>query len=164
MQKAKRLYKWMNAPVVQESFISDIVLLLPRVVCGYFLATDFGASKFGLPWSPAENNLGLFEVAYWFPADVAEFGGIFALFPGFLAWLAAFSEAIGGIFLAIGLNTRIASFLIVCTMLVAIFAQKWGQGVWGMLPAFGFLWVGLYSLVLGSGRFGLDNVIHARIK
>jgi putative oxidoreductase len=127
------------------------------------LALDFGASKFGMPWSPAEKNLGFFEVVDWFPADVAEYGGVFAMFPVFFAWMGGFSEAVGGLFLALGLKTRYAAFLIVCTMLVAIFGQKWDQGVWGMLPAMGFLWVGIYSLALGSGRFGLDYLIDKKL-
>ena len=109
-----------------------------------------------------ENELGLFEVAYWFPDDVASYGGLFAAFPAFFAWMGAFSEAVGGLFFAFGLKTRFASFLIMCTMLVAIFLQKWGQGSWGMLPAMGFLWVSLYNLYFGSGRFGLDYLISRR--
>ncbi|WP_435578765.1 hypothetical protein [Gilvibacter sp.] len=36
-----------------------------------------------MPWSPAEKELGLFEVVDWFPEDVKAFGGIFALAPTF---------------------------------------------------------------------------------
>ncbi|MEL6124060.1 MAG: DoxX family protein, partial [Bacteroidota bacterium] len=104
-------------------------------------------------------TLGRVEVVYWFPEDVAEYGGIFALFPGFFAWMGAFSEAVGGLFLASGLLTRVSAFLIMCTMLVAIFMQKWDAGIWNMLPAMGFLWVALFHLVLGSGRFGVDHLI-----
>lgn len=117
-----------------------------------------------MPWSDPELNLGLFEVVYWFPADVAQFGGIFAMFPVFFAWIAGFSETIGGLMLVLGFKTRIAAFLIVCTMLVAIFLQQIDNGVWNMLPALGFLWVGIYSLINGSGRFGLDYLIIKRIK
>lgn len=137
----------------------DIILALPRVICGFLLSADFGASKFGLPWSPAENNLHLFEVAFWFPQDVAEYGGIFKAFPVFFAWTGAFSEAVGGIFLLLGLHTRIASVLIVCTMLVAIFMQQLQNGLWNMLPAMGFLWVGIYTMIIGSGKFGTDYII-----
>ncbi len=73
--------------------------------------------------------------------------------------MAAFSEAVGGIFLLLGLQTRIASLLIVATMSGAIFLQQINQGMWNTLPALGFLWVSLYSLVLGSGRFGVDYLI-----
>ena len=87
MEKLLRFYKWFNKPVLQKSFIGDLVFALTRVICGLLLAIDFGSSKFGMPWSPEENNLGLFEVAYWFPGDVAEYGGIFAMFPIFFAWM-----------------------------------------------------------------------------
>jgi len=135
------------------------MIFLPRAICGIMLSAGFGADKFGMPWSPAEANLSLFEVAAWFPVDVAEYGGIFAMFPVFFAWMGAFSEAVGGIFLALGWHTRIAAFLLVCTMLVAIFLQQWGGGTWNLLPAASFLWVGIYHVVLGSGRFGIDHLV-----
>lgn len=157
MDNILKISRFISQPVLQASWIADLFLALPRFICGFLLASSFGADKFGMPWSPVHKNLGLFEVAYWFPQDVAEYGGIFALFPVFFAWMGAFSEAVGGIFLALGFKTRIAAFLIICTMLTAIFMQKMGQGMWGILSAAGFLWVGMYSLILGSGRFGLDN-------
>ena len=134
----------------------DFVLAIPRIVCGFLLTSSFGASKFGLPWSPVDNNLGLFEVAFWFPKDVASYGGIFATAPAFFAWMGAFSEAVGGLTLLLGFQTRLSSFLVVCTMLVAIFEQQINNGIWNMLPALGFLWVSLFTLILGSGRFGID--------
>ncbi|GAA4275831.1 DoxX family protein [Aquimarina mytili] len=152
------------SPTVQTSWISDASFAIPRILCGFFLAVNFGSSKFGMPWTPADKNLMLFEVVEWFPKDIAEYGGIFAITPVFFAWMGAASEAIGGIFLALGLKTRIASFFILCTMLVAIFFQKWNQGLWGMLPALGFLWVSIYNLILGSGRFGLDYILTKRIE
>ncbi|RTQ45995.1 DoxX family membrane protein [Hymenobacter gummosus] len=146
-------------PLLLPHWWQDALLLLPRLVCGYLLAADFGASKFGLPWSPPDNNLGLFEVAYWFPQDVAAYGGVFALFPAFFAWMGAFSEAVGGLLLAAGLLTRVSAGLIICTMLVAIFCQQLPQGTWNALPAAGFLWAALPALLLGSGRFGLDYLL-----
>jgi putative oxidoreductase len=105
----------------------------------------------------------LFEVASWFPEDVAKFGVPFSLMPWLFAWLAAASEAIGGLFLAAGFQTRISAFLILCTMLVAVFFQKWDQGTWAMLPAMGFLWVSIYSLILGSGKLSFDYLISKRL-
>ena len=149
------LYK----PVVQHSVFADMLLAIPRIVGGVLLAAEFGAPKFGMPWTPDDRNLKLFEVIYWFPQDVENFGGLFAMFPVFFAWMGAFSEAVGGLLLALGFKTRLWAFLIMCTMLVAILFQKWGQGTWGMLPAMGFLWISIYSLVLGSGRFGIDYLL-----
>lgn len=150
------LIQKITKPIVLTHWTQDLILTIPRVVCGYLLSVEFGSPKFGLPWSPEDNNLGLFEVAYWFPHDVAQYGGIFAIAPIFFAWMGAFSEGIGGLLLLLGIQTRIASFLIMCTMLVAIFMQQIQNGLWNCLPALGFLWIGLFYIVLGSGRFGID--------
>lgn len=141
----------------------DLLFAIPRIVCGYLLTSDFGAAKFGLPWSPADNNLKFFEVAFWFPNDVAEYGGIFAMFPAFFAWMGAFSEAVGGIFLLLGLFTRPFAVLVFITMFVAVFFQQMNQGVWNMLPAMGIMWVSLFYIILGSGRFGLDYIIAKKL-
>ena len=146
-------------PILLPHWLQDLFLAIPRIICGFLLTSNFGASKFGLPWSPVDKNLGLFEVAFWFPKDVSHYGGIFALFPIFFAWIGAFSEAIGGIFLLIGFQTRIASFLIMSTMLVAIFMQQINNGLWNCLAAMGFLWVATFTLILGSGRFGIDYLL-----
>lgn len=155
----KNILNKTTQPILLPYWWQDLFLTIPRLICGYLLTTDFGAAKFGLPWSPADNNLGFFEVAFWFPNDVADYGGIFAIAPAFFAWMGAFSEAVGGLLLLFGLQTRVASFLILCTMLVAIFMQQWQEGMWMMLPAMGFLWVAMIHLVLGSGRFGIDYLL-----
>jgi len=141
----------------------DLLFAIPRIVCGYLLTSDFGAAKFGLPWSPADNNLNFFEVAFWFPNDVAEYGGVFAMFPAFFAWMGAFSEAVGGIFLLLGLFTRPFAVLVFITMFVAVFFQQMNQGVWNMLPAMGIMWVSLFYIILSSGRFGLDYIIAKKL-
>ena len=151
-----KLFKQITNPILMPLWWQDFIILIPRIVCGYLLASSFGADKFGLPWSNPDNGLGLFEVAFWFPQDVAGYGGIFAIAPRFFAWMGAFAEAVGGITLALGFQTRISGFLIMCTMLVAIFMQQINNGMWNCLPAMGFLWVGIFYMILGSGRFGVD--------
>ena len=155
MKKIKQLTK----PMLLPFWWQDVMISIPRIVCGYLLTTNFGAAKFGMPWSPVDNNLGLFEVAFWFPKDVAAYGGLFAIAPAFFAWMGAFSEAVGGLFLLLGFQTRIASFLLLMTMLVAVFMQQINNGLWNCLPAMGFLWVSLYTLIMGSGRIGIDYLI-----
>ena len=81
------LLKRLFTPVLQPQWGADLVFAIIRFITGMLLALDFGASKFGMPWSPKENELGLFEVAYWFPDDVASYGGIFAAFPAFFTWM-----------------------------------------------------------------------------
>ena len=157
--------RWLTAltrPARLPHWSADLLLLIPRVVCGYLLTKEFGAPKFGLPWSPPDNNLGLFEVAFWFPDDVRAFGGPFAWAPDTFAWLGAFSEGVGGIFIMLGLQTRVAAFMVASTMLVAIVGQQWQNGMWAMLPAAGFLWLGMMLMAVGSGRFGLDALFGGR--
>jgi len=150
-------------PVILDSWVMNILIAIPRILGGLLLCLEFGSSKFGMPWSTTE-EMGMFQVADWFPEDVANFGLPFSLAPVFFAWMGAATEAIGGIFLALGLGTRFWSALIAFTMLIAIFLQKWPDlmeygSSWPVLPAAGFLWLSLYSLVLGSGKIGLDYLI-----
>lgn len=155
----KRIFLYITRPVILPELWQDIMVVFPRLICGYFMAFNFGAAKFGMPWSEARLNLSLFEVAFWFPNDVAAFGGLFAKFPVFFAWMGTFSEAVGGLLLLVGFQTRISALLIFCTMLVAAFCQQWQNGYWNMLPALGFAFICIYCFTLGSGRFGLDYLI-----
>ncbi len=164
MNKFKNYFYELIKPVELPGIITNIFIAVPRIIGGLGLALYFGASKFGMPWTPEDKNLSLFEVSAWFPEDVEKFGIPFSLAPVLFAWLAAAGEAIGGLFLAIGLQTRIFSAIILITMLVAIFLQKWDSGFWSMLPAMSFLWVSVYSLILGSGKFGIDYLIAKKIK
>ncbi len=125
---------------------NDLFTAIPRIVCGYLLCTSFGWSKCPVP--------------AWFVSDVAALG-----FPAplFFAWAAVLSEVVGGALLVLGLATRVASGFLICTMLSAIFLQKWHGEVWEMLPAMGFLWVAIFGLMQGSGRFGLDYFISQKI-
>lgn len=160
----KKILKTLITPVLHPNWIADLIFAIVRFACGMGLSIGFGADKFGVPWTAESQNLNLFEVSAWFPEDVAQYGGIFAIAPVFFAWMGAFSEAVGGVFLALGLKTRVASFLIICTMLVAILCQKINGPLWNMLPAMSFLWVAIYNLFLGSGRFGLDYLISKKLK
>ena len=153
----KNLWNHIIRPSQLKNLGAHILIAIPRIICGLLLTIDFGASKFGMPWTEGDRELGLFEVAEWFVGDVGAMGFPFSIAPAFFAWMAAGSEAIGGVFFTLGLGTRIVAALLICTMLVAIIFQGGKQGTWSMLPAMGFLWVSLYALVLGSGKIGLDH-------
>jgi putative oxidoreductase len=49
-------------------------------------------------------------------------------FPALLAYLAAYTEVIGAVLLAVGLATRWISIPLIVTMLVAVFAVHWDNG------------------------------------
>ncbi|MEM9647066.1 MAG: DoxX family protein [Bacteroidota bacterium] len=156
------------APYPFDKLATNLGIAIPRILGGLSLCLEFGSPKFGMPWSTTE-EMGLFQVAKWFPEDVAQFGIPFSLAPWLFAWLGAASEAIGGLFLALGLGTRISAFFIAMTMLTAIFLQKWPEAMefgssWPFLPAAGFLWIAIYSLIFGSGKIGLDYLLAKRWK
>lgn len=158
------MLKKLITPYLMPHLMQDLVLAIPRITFGYFLAVNFGASKFGMPWSDTDKNLKLFEIAFWFPTDVAKYGGVFAMFPIFLAWMAAFSETIGGCAWVLGFQTRLFSFLIFCTMLVVVFVHQMQNGLWNMMPGMGILFTSLFGMIQGSGRFGLDYLISKKLK
>lgn len=165
--KAKLVLSGMTKPVYFKSWYTNILIALPRILGGLMLSFEFGSSKFGMPWSTT-SELGLFQVAEWFPEDVSKFGFPFSLSPLLFAWLGAATEAIGGLFFALGLGTRFWSGLIAITMLTAILLQKWPEVMeygssWPALPAAGFLWIALYCIVLGSGKIGLDHVLSKKM-
>jgi putative oxidoreductase len=143
----KKLFSKIITPTYTATWYSDLLLALPRIIGCYFLAVNFGGSKFPCP--------------DWFVKDVAGYG---FPFPTFFAWAAVLAETLGGVMLVLGFFTRLAGLMVVITMLVAIFFQKWGGEVWEMLPAMGFLWIGLYAVVMGSGRIGIDHLISKYLK
>jgi putative oxidoreductase len=71
-----------------------------------------------MPWSPIDSNLGLFEVAL-VPKRCCNMAESLLLLLHF-AWMGAFLKLLA-VALINGFQTRLASFLIMCTMLVAIF-------------------------------------------
>ncbi len=84
----------------------DWGLLVLRVFSGLGIAFGHGLGK--LP--PSDR----------FIAGTAELG--FPM-PFVFAWVAALSEFLGGIFIALGIFTRPAAFMVLMTMLVAVFRR-----------------------------------------
>lgn len=124
------------------SYTANAGLALLRIFAGVALAFSHGAGKIppgeGLIQGTA--NLG-------FPMPV------------FFAWAAGMSEFLGGIFLALGFLTRLSSFFIAFTMLVAL------VGVHGADPfnkqelAFMYLFVALAFLLKGAGDWSVDSFL-----
>ncbi|AGT30607.1 DoxX family protein [Anoxybacillus geothermalis] len=119
-------------------------LLILRVVLGVTFLIH-GIAKF---------QMGLGNVAGWFESiGVA----------GFLGYVVAFIELIGGMALILGLGTRMISALLACVMLGAIFTAKLSAGFLGNGQTAGYeLDVTLLSVAIalclsGSRLFALDN-------
>ncbi|HYE77622.1 MAG TPA: DoxX family protein [bacterium] len=133
------------ATAVSNSRAADAGLFLLRAFAGLTMLQAHGLRKF----PPSEQ----------FIAGVGEMG-----FPApeFFAWMASFSEVFGGTLLAIGLLTRPAAFLILCTMLVAGLIRHAPDPFNVKELAFVYAGIALLYLLYGSGRFGLDYLLFNR--
>lgn len=122
------------------SFAGNAGSALLRIFAGVAMAFGHGAGK--LP--PGE---GLISRAgqMGFPA------------PEFFAWAAALSEFAGGILLALGLFTRLSSFFIGATMLVALVGVHAADPFAAQEKAFLYLFIALAYLIKGSGDWSIDS-------
>lgn len=79
--------------------------------------------------------------------------------PQVMAYLAALSESLGALLLAIGLLTRPAAFMILCTMSVAIFGALGDQPFAKQELAWLYFIPALMFLFKGAGKWSLDYFI-----
>lgn len=135
--------------VAHANFQSLALLVLRVVAGGAFMLHGWGKIQAPMSWMGAE-----------------------APVPGFLQFLAAFSEFGGGLAWIIGLLTPLASLGLFATMTVAaamhliVRQDPWVSMTGGMSgePALGYLTVALLLLAMGPGRFSLDAVIFGNRK
>ena len=74
-------------------------------------------------------------------------------------FIAAFSESIGALMIAVGLLTRPTAFLLTFTMVVATSKKLFEGGVDAIELPFLFLVLSLVILLKGSGKYSLDQLI-----
>ena len=124
------------------SYTANAGLTLLRIFAGIALAFSHGFGKVppgeGLIQGTA--NLG-------FPTPV------------FFAWAAGLSEFLGGIFLALGLLTRFASFFIACVMLTALIGVHSADPFNKQELAFMYLFIALAFLIKGAGDWSVDSFL-----
>lgn len=82
-----------------------------------------------------------------------------------LMYVAGVVEFFGGLAIALGLFTQIAAFLAAGQMAVAYLMAHAGQGFWPILNrgemALLYLFIFLYVMTRGPGRWGADNLLFA---
>ena len=84
--------------------------------------------------------------------------------PGWMAYVSAYAELVGGLLLIAGLLTRPAAFAIFINMMVAVAKVTWKNGLTGAqgygfslsLAAMAFLFI-----FYGGGPIALDAVLHS---
>ncbi|HCM77602.1 MAG TPA: DoxX family protein [Cytophagales bacterium] len=121
---------------------TDAGLLVLRLGTGLFMAFGHGLGK--LP--PSD---GLIE-------NTGKMG--FPL-PVFFAWMAGLSEFLGGLLIALGLFTRPAAFLWICTMSTAAFIRHADDPFGSKEKALMYLIIGISFVLLGSGRYSLGKLL-----
>ena len=79
-------------------------------------------------------------------------------FPLFFAWAAALSEFVGGIFIALGLGTRIAALLVLVTMSVAAFLRHAADPFHVKELALAYWTMAGTLIFIGPGTLSLDGL------
>jgi len=87
-------------------------------------------------------------------------------FPLVFAYLSGLTEFLGGIFIAVGLATRLAAFPLFFNMCVAVFMvhMRNKDPLGKMEPALAYLTAVGAILLTGSGAFSLDRIIFGKKK
>jgi len=129
-----------------KDFLDSLGFLVMRAGAGIMMATHGYGKIFG----------GRME---GFTTGVAEMG--FPA-PGFFAWLAALSELVGGVCLALGLGTRISAVLIGGTMVVAAFIRHAGDPFSKKELALLYLAIMIFFALCGGGKWAVDRWIKPR--
>ena len=126
-----------------NEMMNQIGLLVLRVASGLMMATH-GYGK-------------IFEEGRMekFAGGVAEMG--FPA-PGVFAWIAALSELIGGLCLALGLGTRMSAVLIAGTMFVAAFIRHGADPFAKKELALLYLAVMIFFALYGGGKWAVERI------
>ncbi len=125
-----------------ESKTLNLGLLIFRIGFGLIMAFAHGLGK--VP--PAEGFIGyLTSLGLPFAAGAA--------------WAAALSELIGGLFIAIGLGTRLSSAALGFTMFVAAFVAHNADPFEKKEKAILYLLCSLLIFMVGPGKYSIDGII-----
>jgi putative oxidoreductase len=130
---------------------SEIAELLLRVVAGLILPLIHGLPKIGVlgSGSPAGVGAGLEKSGYY---------------PGiFWAYVIIFAEIVGGLFLALGLFTRLAAAILIIEFINVVYVDYANRGTAGARYSFVLLIVYIFFLFRGGGPYSLDRKLGREI-
>ena len=124
----------------------NFALLFLRVSLGLVMAFGHGFLKL-----PVQDGL---------VQGVAAMGFPFAIAPVAFAWAAALAEFCGGLFIALGLATRLSALLWIFTMTSAAFVVHAADPFDIKERAFLYLFSGIFFLLAGAGKYSVDGAIN----
>jgi putative oxidoreductase len=125
-----------------SGFFPQIGLLVLRLGTGLGMALAHGLGKVPPPDRLVEAVTGM-----GFPLPVI------------FAWAAGLTELFGGLFIAIGLATRLSSALMAITMGVAFFVAHAADPFQNKELSFMYLFCSLAIFLLGPGKWSIDSRI-----
>ena len=147
MFNKKKLLALTCGTIKLDHRINDLGLLASRLALGLMMALAHGINK--MP--PSERFLnGVASLG--FPA------------PFLFAWIAGLTEFIGAILISLGLATRLNSFLLAITMLVAGLGRHWADPFKQKELALVYLFAFITFIVTGPGKYSLDHYFFWRLK
>ena len=150
IQSARR---WYQVEIWLLDRVRDVVFLVLRAYFGYRLILS-GRGKLTNPEQAA-----------------ADFRGWEIPYPELNVYLAGLSELFGGLFLALGLASRVSTLPVIVTMLVAYMtahSDQWAAfwtntPIFFKAPPFAYLFTATMVLLCGPGRLSLDYIIGSLI-
>jgi putative oxidoreductase len=133
----------------------DLALLVIRVVLGITFVLHGGQKLFG--WYGGAGIKGTRSMMQ----------NLGVAHPGLLGWMAALSEAGGGLFVLIGLVTPLAAALIISIMLVAIYTVHWKNGFFNGNRGYEFnlslIALAVTLILTGAGLVSVDHLLGAAV-
>ena len=141
--------KSLNGYILKPDGGVDIGILILRVFTGFLMLQNHGLSKI-------TSGIDRWERLGHALTDMIGIDS-FHIFFGFLASLA---ESLGAILISIGLFTRVSSFLLFFTMMIACL-KHFFKGDFSEL-AFVYAVICIVFIITGSGRYGLDYYFFRR--
>lgn len=123
----------------------NIALLFLRLTLGLTMAFAHGLGKL-----PVGDDLVQGVSAMGFPMPV------------FFAWAAALAEFLGGLFIALGLATRLSAIGWIVTMATAMFMVHAADPFMVKERALLYLAGAIFFLIAGAGRYSIDGAINRK--
>lgn len=132
-----------------ESRPLNVLMLIPRLLFGYFIFFDVGRQLIGLPVSEIQMlDAGSIELIRKFSPRLLEV----------LPWMERFDYWLQGSFLMIGFTTRLVSVGLLWLVADTLISSSQPMPPHFLTLTF-FIITCSYSMVLGSGKYGVDRVL-----
>ncbi|MFN1835399.1 hypothetical protein AB2B38_009065 [Balneola sp. MJW-20] len=152
LESNQKLFRNLFTSVEIGSIWINVAMSLPRIIFGFLLLTEVYKYKIGMP---------AYDVQGMLPQDLVLPAWLDWIGPDTLIWAERIEYGIYGSLLITGFTTRMISFTLLWIVLWDLFTTQ-ADVLFSPVLVSLFMITCLYSLVLGSGKFGVDHLIFRR--